>query len=61
MAIRKGDRIVVRTKNGEVTAKEVKKQAAGRIELKALNPAHEDRAFALDDLAWMARIVWVSQ
>lgn len=60
-ALRKGDRVVVRTRKGEVMAKELVRQGAGRIELRSLNPDHEDRAFALDDIAWIARIAWISQ
>jgi phage repressor protein C with HTH and peptisase S24 domain len=59
--IRKGDRIIVKTKGGEVMAKELSKQSAGKISLKSLNPAFEDRPFSLDEIAWMARILWVSQ
>jgi phage repressor protein C with HTH and peptisase S24 domain len=59
--IRKGDRIIVKTRNGEVMAKELLKQNAGKITLKSLNPAFEDRSMSLDEVGWMARILWVSQ
>jgi phage repressor protein C with HTH and peptisase S24 domain len=59
--IRKGDRIIIKTKNGEVMAKELTKQSAGKISLKSLNPAFEDRSLTLDEVSWMARILWVSQ
>lgn len=59
--IRKGDRIIVKTKNGEVMAKELIRQSAGKISLKSLNPAFEDRSLTLDEVGWMARILWVSQ
>lgn len=59
--VRRGDRVVVKTRKGEVMAKELLKQSAAKIELKSLNPAHEDRVISKADLAWMARIVWVSQ
>ena len=29
--------------------------------LKSLNPTHADRSFAPQDVAWMARVLWVSQ
>ncbi|MBU0800745.1 MAG: helix-turn-helix transcriptional regulator [Alphaproteobacteria bacterium] len=58
---RKGDRVVVKTKGGEVMAKELVRHSASRIELKSLNPEHDDRSFALEDVAWLARIAWVSQ
>lgn len=59
--IRRGDRVVVRTRKGEVMAKEMQRRSAKRIELKSLNPAHDDRVFAPEELRWIARILWVSQ
>jgi phage repressor protein C with HTH and peptisase S24 domain len=29
--------------------------------LRSLNAEHEDRTLAVEDVVWMARIVWVSQ
>ncbi len=59
--VRRGDRVVVRTQQGEVMAKELKRQSARRIELRSLNPLHPDFAFDLPEIAWMHRIVWASQ
>lgn len=59
--VRKGDRVVVRTRKGEVTAKILTRKTAAKIDLKSLNPAHPDRTIAASDISWMARIVWVSQ
>lgn len=59
--IRRGDRVVVRTQQGEVMAKELKRQSARRIDLRSLNPAHPDYAFDLSELTWMHRIVWATQ
>jgi phage repressor protein C with HTH and peptisase S24 domain len=58
--VRRGDRVVVKTREGEVLAKELKRRSARTIELKSINPAHEDRIIPLDDVNWMARIVWSS-
>jgi phage repressor protein C with HTH and peptisase S24 domain len=60
-SVRVGDRVVVKTLDGEVMAKELKRQTAKMIELRSLNPAHEDLTLPLDRVAWMARIVWASQ
>jgi phage repressor protein C with HTH and peptisase S24 domain len=60
-AVRRGDRVVVKTMEGEVLAKELKRRTARTIELKSLNPDHEDRVFNEDQIAWMARIMWSSQ
>ena len=46
---------------GEVMAKELKRRTAKSIELRAFNPAHAERTLAVDDVLWMARIVWASQ
>src|ERR687886_102246 len=59
--VRRGDRVVVRTRKGEVMAKELKRQSARRIDLRSLNPAHPDYGFDLSEITWMHRIVWASQ
>ena len=60
-AIRRGDRVVVKTRDGEVMAKELKRRTSSAIELRSLNAEHEDRTLAAADVVWMARILWVSQ
>ncbi|MBV9734597.1 MAG: helix-turn-helix transcriptional regulator [Acidisphaera sp.] len=59
--IRRGDRVVVRSLEGEVMAKQLARRSARRVELRSLNPAHPDRSFDLTDIAWIHRIVWASQ
>lgn len=59
--IRRGDRVVVKTKEGEVLAKELKRQSSKRIELLSLNRAYGDRILPVENVEWMARVVWVSQ
>ena len=59
--IRRGDRVVVKTKGGEVMAKELKRRTAKTIELKSLNAQHADRTLAAADVMWIARILWASQ
>jgi len=60
-AIRRGDRVVVKTSGGEVMVKELKRRTTRQLELQSLNPAHADRMLDADDVAWIARIVWASQ
>ena len=60
-AIRRGDRVVVKTSGGEVMVKELKRRTTKTLELQSLNPALADRTLDADDVAWIARIVWVSQ
>jgi phage repressor protein C with HTH and peptisase S24 domain len=59
--VRRGDRVVVKTREGEVMAKELKRRTAKVVELKSLNPEHGDRQFATSDIQWIARILWASQ
>ncbi|MDB5484848.1 MAG: putative phage repressor, partial [Tardiphaga sp.] len=59
--IRRGDRVVVKTKEGEVLVKELKRRTAKTLELQSLNPLHPDRTFAPSEVDWIARIVWASQ
>lgn len=59
--IRRGDRIVVKTMDGEVMAKILKKKTQTEMELSSFNPAHDERIVALRDVDWMARILWASQ
>ena len=60
-AIRRGDRVVVKLRDGEVMAKELKRRTAKSIELRSLNPPHAERTLAADDVLWIARIMWASQ
>jgi len=59
--IRRGDRVVVRTRDGEVMAKELSRQSARKVELVSLNQAHSDRTLDVEEIDWIARIVWASQ
>jgi phage repressor protein C with HTH and peptisase S24 domain len=59
--VRRGDRVVVKTREGEVMAKELKRRTAKTIELKSLNNEHPDRQFATSEVLWIARILWASQ
>jgi phage repressor protein C with HTH and peptisase S24 domain len=59
--IRRGDRVVVKTKDGEVMVKELKRRTSKTIELRSLNPSHKERTLPVRDVVWIARIVWASQ
>ncbi|MFD0988233.1 S24 family peptidase [Methyloligella solikamskensis] len=60
-SIRKGDRLVAKTTDGEVMAKILVKRGQKAIELASLNPEHSDLVFPLKRIEWMHRILWVSQ
>lgn len=59
--VRRGDRVVVKTRSGEVMAKVLLRKTAQRIELGSFNPDHDDREFPLSDVDWIARIIWAQQ
>jgi phage repressor protein C with HTH and peptisase S24 domain len=58
---RKGDRVVVRTRAGEVMAKVLQKKTAKSIDLASLNPEHPNRTLSARDVEWIGRIIWASQ
>ena len=58
---RRGDRVVVKTKEGEVMVKQLARKTAKLIELHSLNPDHPARSLPISDVLWVARIVWASQ
>jgi phage repressor protein C with HTH and peptisase S24 domain len=60
-AIRRGDRVVVKTKTGEVMLRELKRRTAKSLELQSLNANQPDRTLAAAEVQWIARIVWVRQ
>ena len=60
-SVRRGDRVVVRTGDGEIMAKTLARQTANTVELDSENPEHPRRTFELASIDWIARIMWVSQ
>jgi phage repressor protein C with HTH and peptisase S24 domain len=60
-AIRKDDRVVVKTRAGEVMVATLKRRTPKALELQPLDPALGERTLAIGDVAWIARIVWASQ
>lgn len=59
--IRRGDRVVARTARGEFLIRQLARRSARRIELRSLGAAEVNRSFALEDIAWLHRVVWASQ
>ena len=58
---RRGDRVVVKTVEGEVMAKQLARLTVRRVELHSFNPQFEDRVLDLGDVACIHRIIWASQ
>ncbi len=59
--VRRNDRVVVKTREGEVMVKQLARKTAKLIELQSLNPDHPVRSLPMTDVLWIARIVWASQ
>ena len=59
--VRRGDRVIVRTREGEVMAKQLGRRNDQIVELISLNPAYPARTLNAADVDWIARIVWASQ
>jgi phage repressor protein C with HTH and peptisase S24 domain len=58
---RRGDRVVVKTAEGEVMAKQLSRVTMRRVELQSLNANFADRVFDLSDIVFIHRIIWASQ
>jgi phage repressor protein C with HTH and peptisase S24 domain len=59
--LRRGDRVVVRTRDGEVLVKILYRQTAKMLELHSLNAEHKPRIIDTKDVEGIGRIVWASQ
>ena len=59
--VRRGDRVVVRTRSGEVMIKILARQTARTLALHSINPEYASRMVSITDVEWIARIIWASQ
>jgi phage repressor protein C with HTH and peptisase S24 domain len=59
--IRRGDRVIVKTRSGGVIIKELQRKIGKTLELKSLDPEQAESMLAAEDVLWIARIVWASQ
>jgi phage repressor protein C with HTH and peptisase S24 domain len=59
--VRRGDRVLVRTTDGEVMARELKRQTTRTVELASFKPDMPDRILPSEEVSWIARILWASQ
>jgi phage repressor protein C with HTH and peptisase S24 domain len=59
--LHRGDRVVVRTRDGEVMAKVLERKTTRYVDLVSLNPDHPKRTLPLADVDWIGRIIWASQ
>lgn len=59
--LRRGDRVIVKTREGEIMAKILKRKTSNKYELRSLNPEHPDRWLTAEEVEWVARILWATQ
>jgi phage repressor protein C with HTH and peptisase S24 domain len=60
-SLRRGDRVVLKTIDGEMMAKQLARRGARKVELLALNSGHPDRTLPSEQVAFIHRIIWASQ
>jgi phage repressor protein C with HTH and peptisase S24 domain len=60
-AVRRGDRVVVKARDGALLVREFLRRTARQVEVRALGAPHETQHLPLKDIAFIARIVWASQ
>ena len=50
-----------KSRSSEVLAKQLTRATARQVRLASVNKVHEDIVLSSNDVAWISRIVWVSQ
>ncbi len=60
-SVRRGDRVVVKTRTGEVMAKQLVRRTARKVELESFNPAYPPVTLEPREIVWTSRIMWASQ
>ncbi|MDR3473631.1 MAG: helix-turn-helix transcriptional regulator [Devosia sp.] len=59
--VRRGDRVAVGTKTGEVMVKILQRQTLNKLELASVNPDFPPRLLDMAEVEWIRRIIWASQ
>ena len=60
-SIRRGDRVVVKTRGGKVKVEELRRRTAKSVELRSIDRAQKEQALSARDVVWMHRVIWASQ
>jgi phage repressor protein C with HTH and peptisase S24 domain len=58
---RRGDRVLLRTRAGDLALGTLTRQTATRIDLAPFAPGAEQQSYERDEVAWIARIRWACQ
>jgi phage repressor protein C with HTH and peptisase S24 domain len=59
--VRRGDRVLVRTTDGQLFAAEVLRRTVRRTSLRPLSQDNEPMALEADKISWIVRVLWASQ
>lgn len=59
--ISRGDRVVVRTTDGKILIRELIRRTSQKIFLREFNHQQAEAEIALDNVSWIARIMWAGQ
>jgi phage repressor protein C with HTH and peptisase S24 domain len=59
--VRRGDRVLVKTRDGTLMARQLMRQSALKVELGSISSHTGDEVLDAQTIAWMSRIVWASQ
>ncbi len=60
-SVRRGDRVLVFRRSGDLAVGLLERRTAIRIVLKELPEGRNEISFDLESVAWLSRIVWISQ
>jgi phage repressor protein C with HTH and peptisase S24 domain len=59
--VRRGDRVVLRNRAGDIFGRELKRRTAKSLELAPLDRSGQDQVVPIDEIEWMARVMWARQ
>jgi len=60
-SIRRGDRVVVKTRGGKVKVEEIRRRTAKSIQLRSVDREQKEQTLPARDVLWMHRVIWASQ
>jgi phage repressor protein C with HTH and peptisase S24 domain len=60
-SIRRGDRVILKRRDGKILAGQLVRKGVRKIRLAPLTGGAADRALNADQVAWISRVLWASQ
>jgi len=60
-AVRRGDKIVIRTSDGDILMRYLQRRTANTMELRGFPEDSPNEIFSVSEIEWIARIIWASQ